>query len=213
MNSELLNQLIDRAVAVLNQHIVPGGISDRDALSELYGIFDGPEYRVAIAAPPAPILAQPEPLNVWREAVLDQCALSHMPFHKDDPRKTITEVIDWYVQAATDSILSQHEPESSPVAEVIECPVMGQQTLRECGEGWKSLRYGDLLYTAPPALYRNPADDVALKRSFDAMESGIVAELRKELADMTAQRDKLLNELAVMEADRDYWQECYWCIT
>jgi hypothetical protein len=60
MNSELLNQLIDRAVAVLNQHIVPGGISDRDALSELYGIFDGPEYRVAIAAPPAPILAQPD---------------------------------------------------------------------------------------------------------------------------------------------------------
>jgi hypothetical protein len=54
MNSELLNQLIDRAVAVLNQHIVPGGISDRDALSELYGIFDGPEYRAAIAAPPAP---------------------------------------------------------------------------------------------------------------------------------------------------------------
>jgi hypothetical protein len=54
MNSELLNQLIDRAVAVLNQHIVPGGISDRDALSELYGIFDGPEYRVAIVAPPAP---------------------------------------------------------------------------------------------------------------------------------------------------------------
>jgi predicted transcriptional regulator len=37
--------------------------------------------------------------------------------------------------------------------------------------------------------------------------------ITKELADMTAQRDKLLNELAVMEADRDYWQECYWCIT
>jgi hypothetical protein len=58
-----------------------------------------------------------------------------------------------------------------------------------------------LCYAAPSSriTYRNPADDVALKRSFAAMESGIVAELRKELA--------------VMEADRDYWQECYWCIT
>jgi len=43
-----------------------------------------------------------------------------------------------------------------------------------------------------PDTYRNPADDAALKRSFEAMESGIVAELRKELADMTTQRDRLM---------------------
>jgi hypothetical protein len=47
---------------------------------------------------------------------------------------------------------------------------------------------------APPApdIYRNPADDAERERSFEAMEIGIVAELRKELADMTAQRDRLM---------------------
>mgnify|MGYP001559346003 CR=1 FL=1 len=37
--------LIDKCVAVLQRHIVPDGISDHDALSELYGLLDGPEYR------------------------------------------------------------------------------------------------------------------------------------------------------------------------
>jgi hypothetical protein len=43
--------LADKAVAVLNRHIAPDGISDKDALTELYGIFDGPEYRAALATP------------------------------------------------------------------------------------------------------------------------------------------------------------------
>jgi hypothetical protein len=43
---------------------------------------------------------------------------------------------------------------------------------------------------AGAATYRNLADDAALKRSFDAMQNGIVTELRKEIADMTAQRDR-----------------------
>jgi hypothetical protein len=34
-----------KAVAVLNRHIVPDGISDFATLSELYGIFDSEEYR------------------------------------------------------------------------------------------------------------------------------------------------------------------------
>lgn len=41
--------LVDRAVAVLQRHAPPDGLSDHDAMSEFYGIFDGPEYRVAIA--------------------------------------------------------------------------------------------------------------------------------------------------------------------
>ena len=41
--------LVRRAVAVLQRHAPPDGLSDRDALSELYGIFDGPEYRAAMA--------------------------------------------------------------------------------------------------------------------------------------------------------------------
>jgi hypothetical protein len=55
------------------------------------------------------------------------------------------------------------------------------------------------LYAAPPApyavTYRNSADDVALKRSFEAMESGIVADLRSELAEMTDNRDIILAEV------------------
>lgn len=40
--------LVDRAVAVLQRHAPPDGLSDHDAMSELYGIFDGPEYRAAV---------------------------------------------------------------------------------------------------------------------------------------------------------------------
>ncbi len=42
--------LVEQAVAVLQRQIVPGGISDHEALNELHGIFDGPEYRAAVAA-------------------------------------------------------------------------------------------------------------------------------------------------------------------
>lgn len=41
--------LVVRAVAVLQRHAPPDGLSDHEALNELYGIFDGPEYRAAIA--------------------------------------------------------------------------------------------------------------------------------------------------------------------
>jgi hypothetical protein len=41
-------------------------------------------------------------------------------------------------------------PAGEPVAEVVECAVHGQQTLVEIDGRWKFLRYGDLLYTAPP---------------------------------------------------------------
>ena len=40
--------LVDKCVSVLQSHIVPDGISDKDALSELYGILDGPEYRAVL---------------------------------------------------------------------------------------------------------------------------------------------------------------------
>jgi hypothetical protein len=56
-------------------------------------------------------------------------------------------------------------------------------------EGWEA---AVTKYAVPPApdTYRHPADDAALKRSFEAMQNGIVTELRKEIADMTAQRDR-----------------------
>lgn len=42
--------LADKAVTVLQRHAPPNGLSDQDALTELYGIFDGPEYRAALAS-------------------------------------------------------------------------------------------------------------------------------------------------------------------
>jgi hypothetical protein len=41
--------------------------------------------------------------------------------------------------------------EAAPVAEVIECPKMGQQTVREIDGRWKFLPYGTKLYATPPA--------------------------------------------------------------
>lgn len=40
--------LVKRAVDVLQRHAPPNELSDHDALTELYTIFDGPEYRAAI---------------------------------------------------------------------------------------------------------------------------------------------------------------------
>lgn len=46
--SDAWKALAEQAIAVLNRHIVPDGISDVVALNELYGIFDGPQYRAAL---------------------------------------------------------------------------------------------------------------------------------------------------------------------
>ena len=43
-------------------------------------------------------------------------------------------------------------PEAKPVAVITECNVNGQQTVTEIEGRWKFLRYGDFLYTRPPAL-------------------------------------------------------------
>lgn len=52
--------LAEKAIEVLNRHIVPGGLSDKSALSELYGIFDGPAYRAVHIAQRAASVAGPE---------------------------------------------------------------------------------------------------------------------------------------------------------
>jgi hypothetical protein len=39
-----------------------------------------------------------------------------------------------------------------PVAEIVECPVMGQQTVQEIDGRWKVLRCGDKLYTSPQSI-------------------------------------------------------------
>lgn len=45
--------LINKAISVLQQQIIPDGISDHEALCELHGIFDGPEYRAMLSAAPS----------------------------------------------------------------------------------------------------------------------------------------------------------------
>lgn len=41
--------LVNRAISVLQRHAPPGGLSDADALAELYSILDGPEQRAAFS--------------------------------------------------------------------------------------------------------------------------------------------------------------------
>jgi hypothetical protein len=64
--------LVEKAVEVLQRHAPPDGLSDHDALTELYGIFDGPEYRSACEARSAIEPPQsPEWLEAWRTFVKD----------------------------------------------------------------------------------------------------------------------------------------------
>lgn len=49
------------------------------------------------------------------------------------------------------------QPEQEPVAEIVECPVNGQQTVMEIEGRWKFLKYGTKLYTTPPQ--RKPLTD------------------------------------------------------
>ncbi len=46
-------------------------------------------------------------VNPWREVVLDECAISHMPFWEADPRKTIKDVIGWHCAVALDPLVSE----------------------------------------------------------------------------------------------------------
>lgn len=48
VSPEGLLVLVQRAVRVLQRHAPPGGLSDHAAMSEMYSIFDGPEYRAAM---------------------------------------------------------------------------------------------------------------------------------------------------------------------
>ncbi len=67
--------LADKAVAVLGRHIEPGGISDKDALIELYGIFDGADYRAALASSPAAPTEQTDLSKRLRESAKLRTAL------------------------------------------------------------------------------------------------------------------------------------------
>lgn len=42
----------------------------------------------------------------WSDAVLDQCAIAHMPFHEDNPRKTLEDLISWHVEVSHDPAVS-----------------------------------------------------------------------------------------------------------
>jgi len=46
-------------------------------------------------------LAQPEPLNVWREAVDAQCSVAYIWLYEDDPKKTIENLIERHCELVT----------------------------------------------------------------------------------------------------------------
>ena len=84
--------LVDKAVEVLGRHIVPDGISDHDAMVELYGIFDGPEYREAI--PAAGSGAVPDLFSrgvIAALGVLNACGYSHGSVFHDEIVKSVGE--------------------------------------------------------------------------------------------------------------------------
>jgi hypothetical protein len=148
-------------------------------------------------------------LKYWvpTQAKLLEDAPCHVIFTESMIYESKKDIAD--AEAVIDAInvaLAQPEQESRPVAEVIECPLMGQQTLREYGEGWKFLRYGDLLYAAQPLTNTGQIRDVILsttKIMIDDIMDGLdepdsilsnsteLDQLRLELADMTTQRDKI----------------------
>jgi len=63
--------------------------------------------------------------------------------------------------------------------------------------------------------YPHYTDNVLLQRSFDAIESGIIMELRKELANMTLQRDKWVQSSVTdhLNADRYVFLRDKCCLT
>jgi hypothetical protein len=54
-------------------------------------------------------------------------------------------------QAEINSLREQAAMDREAVAEIVECPVMGQQTVREIDGRWRFLDYGTKLYAHPPA--------------------------------------------------------------
>ncbi len=49
--------------------------------------------------------------DAWKEAVLDQTAICHMPFHEGDPRKTLDGIISWHVAVSLDPAVSSNAEE------------------------------------------------------------------------------------------------------
>lgn len=69
-----------------------------------------------------PVLPTPKPeasaaTQPWRDAVLDQCAIAHMPFHEDDPRKTLEDLISWHVEVSHDPAVSDRAATQQAVAD------------------------------------------------------------------------------------------------
>jgi hypothetical protein len=208
MNSELLNQLIDRAVAVLNQHIVPGGISDRDALSELYGIFDGPEYRAAITAPPAPTHSREslQSLIAGMTVSLDVSTGEHDAEHRyygivnevmDDPasKHGVTLLVydakqNFTAPPAPEAGISWRESEikSALIAYALEFPLTNDGD-PDVGNIHANIR-----------ALKKRADDAVFKRSFAAMESGIIAELVDALIGVIRVADRETDEFDAARA-------------
>lgn len=87
-----LAALVEKAVAVLQRHALPNGLSDHDALSELYSIFDGPEYREALLNTPAKGSDYPAGFRAACAAAVD---LLSREIDGDSPRLdgTLTDLI------------------------------------------------------------------------------------------------------------------------
>lgn len=49
-------------------------------------------------------------MNEWKDVLLDQCAIAHIPFYEDSPRATLDGIINWHTQVALDPRVSTDTP-------------------------------------------------------------------------------------------------------
>jgi hypothetical protein len=96
------------------------------------------------------------------------------------------------------------QPEPAPVLWVMTTPIGGKKFVIESeSEAKRFAAMGDrsvVPFYAAPDTYRNPADDAALKRPFDTMESGIVAELVNALRGVIRVADRATDEFDAARA-------------
>lgn len=67
--------IVNKAIEILQRHIVPDGISDSEAITELYGLLDGPELRAVQAAE---LMQDKEIANLKDEIESYRIALGHI---------------------------------------------------------------------------------------------------------------------------------------
>ena len=174
-------KLLEKCVAVLQRHIVPDGISDKDALSELYGLLDGPEYR-ALAQPAAS--AAPSRSQLRRIAIQKGEPMPEEPEYVLSMRRlhqpSIREAV-YYIDALQSKLIASEKyvavldelcvERFDEIAALQSKLSAAYAELKKCNDDWNE-RYGRMLETEG-VLQEELVGLRAFKRGVDeALNSG-----------------------------------------